>query len=82
MVCDRRLETRPCPTCKKAIPALPPGQDGNPFRPFCSSRCKTADLGEWLSGRYRISEPLSGEDLDAGVPRGAATDPEDESSDE
>jgi endogenous inhibitor of DNA gyrase (YacG/DUF329 family) len=25
--------------------------------PFCSERCKMADLGRWLAGDYRISEP-------------------------
>ena len=24
------------------------------WRPFCSERCKMADLGRWLSGGYRI----------------------------
>jgi len=24
------------------------------YRPFCSKRCKMADLGRWLSGDYRI----------------------------
>jgi uncharacterized protein len=28
--------------------------EGNPFRPFCSERCKLLDLGVWLSGAYRI----------------------------
>jgi endogenous inhibitor of DNA gyrase (YacG/DUF329 family) len=23
-------------------------------RPFCSARCKQADLGRWLDGSYRI----------------------------
>ena len=23
-------------------------------RPFCSSRCKTIDLGRWLDGDYRL----------------------------
>ena len=27
---------------------------GNPFRPFCSDRCRTIDLGNWISGTYRI----------------------------
>lgn len=28
------------------------------WRPFCSKRCKLADLGRWLSGDYRIpAEP-------------------------
>ena len=25
--------------------------------PFCSERCKMADLGRWLSGGYRIAGP-------------------------
>ena len=25
------------------------------WRPFCSERCKMADLGRWLSGDYRIA---------------------------
>ena len=30
------------------------------WRPFCSERCKLADLGRWLSGDYRIpAEPVS-----------------------
>jgi uncharacterized protein len=27
---------------------------GNPFRPFCSERCKLIDLGRWAGGEYRI----------------------------
>jgi uncharacterized protein len=27
------------------------------WQPFCSERCKMADLGRWLQGDYRISEP-------------------------
>jgi len=30
----------------------------NKFFPFCSERCKTIDLGRWLSGDYSISEPI------------------------
>ena len=26
----------------------------NPWRPFCSERCKTLDLGEWFGERYTI----------------------------
>jgi len=25
------------------------------WRPFCSKRCKTIDLGRWLSGEYRVA---------------------------
>jgi len=47
-----------CPICgKKTSP------EGNPYRPFCSERCKLIDLDNWLSGRYRISTPVtSGEE--------------------
>ena len=31
----------------------------NPFRPFCSERCKLIDLGAWASENYTIPiEPL------------------------
>ena len=26
----------------------------NPFRPFCSERCKLIDLGAWASEAYRV----------------------------
>lgn len=29
-----------------------------PNFPFCSSRCKSIDLGKWLNEEYRISTPL------------------------
>ncbi|MDX1575052.1 MAG: DNA gyrase inhibitor YacG [Kiloniellales bacterium] len=37
---------RPCPICGR--PAV------KAHRPFCSTRCADADLGNWISGRYRI----------------------------
>ena len=37
------------------------------FRPFCSERCRLADLGKWLDGAYKISAPVCEEDLDQGV---------------
>jgi uncharacterized protein len=42
-----------CPNCERETTF-----EGNPFRPFCSERCKLIDLDNWLSGRYRISTPL------------------------
>ncbi len=38
-----------CPICRKETR----WQD-NPYRPFCSERCKMIDLDHWLSERYRI----------------------------
>lgn len=34
--------------------------------PFCSDRCRMADLGKWLSGDYRISRDLKDADLEEG----------------
>jgi endogenous inhibitor of DNA gyrase (YacG/DUF329 family) len=28
--------------------------ENNPYRPFCSERCKLIDLGAWLGEQYRI----------------------------
>jgi endogenous inhibitor of DNA gyrase (YacG/DUF329 family) len=28
--------------------------EDNPFRPFCSERCRLLDLGKWASEDYRI----------------------------
>jgi uncharacterized protein len=52
-----------CPICRKELPVL---DADAPYRPFCSQRCKTIDLGSWLEGGYRISRPVEEEDLDAG----------------
>lgn len=38
-----------CPICKKET-----AWKENPWRPFCSERCKLADLGKWASEEYRI----------------------------
>ena len=39
-----------CPACGK-----PAALDAaNRFRPFCSERCRTTDLGGWASEAYRI----------------------------
>jgi len=38
-----------CPICKKKTT-----WEENPWRPFCSERCKLIDLGKWASGDYKI----------------------------
>ena len=38
-----------CPTCKSLTTWVE-----NPWRPFCSERCKLIDLGKWASGEYRF----------------------------
>ncbi len=39
-----------CPNCGKETYF-----EGNPFRPFCSQRCRFLDLGAWMSGTYRLA---------------------------
>lgn len=34
----------------------------NPFRPFCSERCRTLDLGAWADESYRIPDKNSSSD--------------------
>jgi uncharacterized protein len=40
-----------CPACgKQALYSVE-----NPARPFCSPRCRNADLGAWASESYRVA---------------------------
>ena len=41
-----------CPTCEKELQY----SRDNPFRPFCSERCKLIDFGEWASEEHRIPD--------------------------
>jgi len=45
----------PCPKCGK-----PSTWTDNPFRPFCSERCKLIDLGAWASEDYRVADTGQG----------------------
>jgi endogenous inhibitor of DNA gyrase (YacG/DUF329 family) len=60
-----------CPAC--GGPSRYAGD--NAFRPFCSERCRSVDLGAWASERYRVpvaeapeEDTASGQD-DQGPPR-------------
>jgi endogenous inhibitor of DNA gyrase (YacG/DUF329 family) len=50
-----------CPKCKK----LTEYSAENPFRPFCSERCKMVDLGQWANEEYSLpsNQPVGEEDL-------------------
>jgi len=39
-----------CPMCKQDTTWRE-----NPHRPFCSERCRLADLEGWLAGRYLVA---------------------------
>lgn len=59
-----RLATT-CPACGRAV------EPGNPSWPFSSERCRMADLGSWLTGRYSIAgEAAPGDDEGGGAPSG------------
>jgi endogenous inhibitor of DNA gyrase (YacG/DUF329 family) len=51
-----------CPGCGGRSLYAP----ANPWRPFCSERCRNADLGAWASESYRVA---------------ARADPDDEADD-
>lgn len=56
----------PCPACGKPSLFAP----SNPWRPFCSERCRSVDLGAWASESYRVPSPQSQGD-DEADPEGA-----------
>lgn len=39
-----------CPQCGRPAEYVPT----NPFRPFCSERCRLIDLGQWADESYKI----------------------------
>ncbi|MEK6744487.1 MAG: DNA gyrase inhibitor YacG [Nitrospirota bacterium] len=47
---NRKKEAVRCPVCKKET-----AWKDNPFRPFCSERCRMIDLGRWAAEEYRIA---------------------------
>ena len=58
---SRKPPLVPCPTCGRKSP----WSTDNPWRPFCSERCRLIDLGEWLSEEKRIpGEELPPDDDD------------------
>lgn len=40
-----------CPTCQRKTRFAP----DNPWRPFCSERCRMIDLGAWASEKFRVA---------------------------
>jgi len=58
-----------CPACGKPSLFAP----ANPWRPFCSERCRLTDLGAWANEDYKI--PAKEEDEgDAGEKPGSGPD--------
>lgn len=45
-----------CPNCGKLVE-----YEGNPWRPFCSKKCKVLDLWNWFYEKYSIKVEESDE---------------------
>ena len=59
-----------CPICGKPVE-----WKDNPFRPFCSERCKLVDLGRWVSDEYSVpGSPLPQEPDDVPLPKTSSDD--------
>ncbi|MGQ0586651.1 MAG: DNA gyrase inhibitor YacG [Gammaproteobacteria bacterium] len=39
-----------CPGCSGPVDS----SAANRWQPFCSERCRLADLGQWFAGRYAV----------------------------
>jgi len=48
-----------CPGCGGDSVYAP----SNPYRPFCSARCKNVDLGAWANEDFRMPAKINPEDL-------------------
>ena len=47
----------PCPVCASSVAVEVPSF------PFCSPRCRTLDLSNWLDERYRLDDPATSDGL-------------------
>ena len=54
-----------CPACSGDSVYAP----SNPYRPFCSERCKNLDLGAWASESFRVPDETPPDDLPFGDPK-------------
>jgi endogenous inhibitor of DNA gyrase (YacG/DUF329 family) len=54
-----------CPGCGEESIYAP----SNPFRPFCSKRCKNIDLGAWASEEFRLPEQSAPDEGFPGDPK-------------
>ena len=56
--------TARCSICDSPLPAA---RANNPWRPFCSERCKLIDLSKWLGEEYRVPGPALGDGGPLGI---------------
>lgn len=48
----------------------------NPFRPFCSERCRLIDLGQWADGKYSIPTEEHNPDIEEPHDKSCVSDSE------
>jgi len=53
-----------CPTCKQTVVYVPDDAAAAKVFPFCSERCRLADLDKWFEEEYRFDRPATEEDLE------------------
>lgn len=53
-----------CPQCQK----ITVFSSDNLYRPFCSKRCRTLDLGKWADEAYRIPDRTTSVDSEMPIP--------------
>ncbi len=61
---DSEPKPRQCRYCGRKI--SPDSPDGEKYQPFCSERCRLADLDCWLEEEYRIPGNKLDEEADEG----------------
>ncbi|NNU42136.1 DNA gyrase inhibitor YacG [Ramlibacter montanisoli] len=54
-----------CPSCEGDSVYAP----SNPYRPFCSERCRSIDLGAWASESFRVPDETPPDDVPFGDPK-------------
>lgn len=54
-----------CPQCGGKSVYAP----SNPYRPFCSERCKNLDLGAWAAESFRVPDDAPPDDQPFGDPK-------------
>lgn len=53
-----KTKTVKCPTCQSPV------EESTKTFPFCTSRCKTIDLGRWFNEDYKVTRPIEQADIE------------------
>ncbi|MFU8828657.1 MAG: DNA gyrase inhibitor YacG [Phycisphaerales bacterium] len=53
-----RVRQKECRRCARMV------REDSEHYPFCSDRCRMADLNSWFDGNYKISREIKDSDLD------------------